>query len=74
MGRARSADSVDPDSGTTPDEYLAIMQADVSGDTLNRITAGMTGLTTEQLADGVRPSIAAPSAQGSWRPRRGSRG
>jgi hypothetical protein len=47
-----SPDSVDPDSGTTPDEYLAVTQADVSGDTLERITAGMTGLTTQQLEDG----------------------
>ena len=64
-----SADSVDPDSGTTPDEYRAITQADVSGDTLNRITAGMTGLTTELLDGGstvyrgtVRAGLVAPEA------------
>lgn len=45
-------DSIDPDSGTTPDEYLAVMRADVRGDTLERISAGMTDLATQQLDDG----------------------
>jgi hypothetical protein len=64
-----SADSVDPASGTTSDEYLAITRADVTGDTLNRVTAGMTGLTTELLDDGstvyrgtVRAGLVAPEA------------
>jgi hypothetical protein len=47
-----SPDSIDPDSGTTPDEYLAVMRGDVDGTTLRRITDGMTGLTTRQLDDG----------------------
>ena len=45
-------DSIDPDSGTTPDEILAVLRADVGGDTLRRITAGMTDLTTSELDDG----------------------
>jgi hypothetical protein len=47
-----SPDSIDPDSGTTPDEYLAAVGEDVGGSTLRRITDGMTGLTTRQLDDG----------------------
>ena len=47
-----SPDSIDPDSGTTPDEYLAAVREDVGGATLRRITDGMTGLTTRQLDDG----------------------
>jgi hypothetical protein len=47
-----SPDSIDPDSGTTPDEYLAAVHEDVGGATLRRITDGMTGLTTRQLDDG----------------------
>ena len=38
-------ESIDPDSGTTPDEYLAAVRDDVGGATLQRITKGMTGLT-----------------------------
>ena len=45
-------DSIDPASGTTPDEILAVTRADVSGDTLRRISAEMMGLTTQQLEDG----------------------
>jgi hypothetical protein len=45
-------DSIDPDSGTTPDEYLAAVREDVDGTTLRRITDGMTGLGTRQLDDG----------------------
>ena len=48
-----SPDSIDPDSGTTPDEYLAAVREDVDGTTLRRITDGMTGLTTRQLEDGA---------------------
>ena len=44
--------SVDPDSGTTPDEYLLGVREDVGGATLRRVVDGMTGLTTSQLADG----------------------
>jgi hypothetical protein len=44
--------SVDPDSGTTPDEYLLGVREDVGGATLRRIVDGMTGLTTNELADG----------------------
>ena len=44
--------NIDPDSGTTPAEYLAAVREDVGGVTLRRITDGMTGLTTRQLEDG----------------------
>jgi hypothetical protein len=47
-----SPKSIDPDSGTTPDEYLAAVREDVGGATLRRITNGMTGLTTRTLDDG----------------------
>ncbi len=47
-----SPDSIDPGTGTTPDDYLAITHADVSGATLSQIVAGMTDLTTEQRDDG----------------------
>ena len=64
-----SPESIDPDSGTTPDEYLAATRADVTGDTLRSITDGMTGLTTRQLEDGstvyrgaVRAGLLAPEA------------
>jgi hypothetical protein len=45
-------ESVDPGSGTTPDEYLAAVREDVGGTTLRRIVDGMTGLTTGRLDDG----------------------
>jgi hypothetical protein len=44
--------SIDPDSGTTPDEYLATVRADAGGDTVRRITGAMTGLTTSPGDDG----------------------
>jgi hypothetical protein len=47
-----SPTSIDPDSGTTPAEYLAAVREDVGGSTLSRITEGMTGLTTRRLDDG----------------------
>jgi hypothetical protein len=47
-----SPKSVDPDSGTTPDEYLAAVREDVGGVTLRRITDGMTGLSARPLDDG----------------------
>jgi hypothetical protein len=48
-----SPDSIDPGSGTTPDEYLAAVRDDVGGAALQRITKGMTGLTAEEFADGA---------------------
>jgi hypothetical protein len=51
--------SIDPDSGTTPDEYLAAVQEDIGGTTLRRITDGMTGLTTASSTT-APPSTAAP--------------
>jgi hypothetical protein len=45
-------ESIDPDSGTTPDEYLAAVREDVGGVTLHRMIDGMTGLTRRQLGDG----------------------
>jgi hypothetical protein len=47
-----SPQNIDPDSGTTPAEYLAAVRDDVGGVTLRRITDGMTGLTTRRLQDG----------------------
>jgi hypothetical protein len=44
--------SIDPDSGTTPDEILAAAREDVGGTTLRRITSGMRGLSATRLADG----------------------
>jgi hypothetical protein len=40
---------IDPDSGTTPDEYLAAVREDVGGVTLHRMIDGMT---RHQLGDG----------------------
>jgi hypothetical protein len=47
-----SPESIDPNSGTTPDEYLAAVREDVGGATLHRMIDGMTGLTRRQLGDG----------------------
>jgi hypothetical protein len=44
--------NIDPDSGTTPAEYLAAVHDDIGGATLTRITRAMTGLTTDHRADG----------------------
>ncbi|HJR94536.1 MAG TPA: hypothetical protein VJ807_03820 [Gaiellaceae bacterium] len=44
--------NIDPDSGTTPDEYLAAVREDVGGVTLRRFTNDMSGLTRTALADG----------------------
>lgn len=44
--------SIDPDSGTTPSEYLAAVREDVGGVTLRRITANMTDLHERRLPDG----------------------
>ena len=49
---AGSPASIDPDSGTTPDEYLAAVREDVGGATLRRLIDGMTGLDKRQLGDG----------------------
>jgi hypothetical protein len=48
-----SPKSIDPDSGTTPDEYLAAVREDVGGATLRRITDGMTGLQARSLEGGT---------------------
>jgi hypothetical protein len=45
-------ESVDPDSGTTPDEYLAAVREDVGGATLRRIMGAISGLTERDLSDG----------------------
>jgi hypothetical protein len=47
-----SPSNIDPDSGTTPAEYLAAVREDVGGATLQRITGAMTHPTTRLLADG----------------------
>jgi hypothetical protein len=47
-----SPKSIDPDSGTTPAEYLAAVREDVGGATLRRLTGAMSGLTTTRLDDG----------------------
>jgi hypothetical protein len=44
--------SIDPDSGTTPDEHLAAIREDIGGVTLRRITRGVKELATAPLADG----------------------
>jgi hypothetical protein len=44
--------NIDPDSGTTPDEYLAAVGEDIGGVTLRRISDAMTRLTRRQLGDG----------------------
>jgi hypothetical protein len=44
--------SIDPDSGTTPAEYLAAVREDVEGLTLRRLGDNITGLTTTRLDDG----------------------
>jgi hypothetical protein len=44
--------NIDPDSGMTPDEYLAAVREDVEGVTLRRLGDSMTGLTTTHLDDG----------------------
>jgi hypothetical protein len=44
--------SIDPDSGTTPAEYLAAVREDVGGVTLRRIIENMRGLSPSQRGDG----------------------
>jgi hypothetical protein len=50
--RLGNPDNIDPDTGTTPAEYLAAVREDIGGVTLHRIGDGMTGLTTRKLGDG----------------------
>jgi hypothetical protein len=45
--------SIDPESGTTPAEYLAAVREDAGGGTLRRLVRAMTGLTKHELADGT---------------------
>jgi hypothetical protein len=45
-------ESIDPDSGTTPAEYLSAVREDVGGETLRRITRAITGLAARRLEDG----------------------
>jgi hypothetical protein len=45
-------DNIDPDSGTTPDEYLAAVREDTGGATLRRMIEAMTGPDTQRLGDG----------------------
>lgn len=47
-----SANSIDPDSGTTPGETLAAIREDVGGSTLRRATNELTGLSTAGRNDG----------------------
>jgi hypothetical protein len=47
-----SPSNIDPDSGTTPAEYLAATREDVGGVTLRRITGAMTGLADARAGDG----------------------
>ena len=49
MGSPRN---IVPDSGTTPDEYLAAVREDVGGVTLQRFTNDLSGLTRTALDDG----------------------
>jgi hypothetical protein len=44
--------SIDPGSGTTPDEYLAAVRQDVGGATLQRITGAMTDPAVAERNDG----------------------
>jgi hypothetical protein len=44
--------SIDPDSGTTPAEYLAAVREDVGGDTLRRFTGAMSNLSRAERDDG----------------------
>ena len=57
-----SPTSIDPDSGTTPAEYVAAVREDVGGATLRRIGAAMTHPTTAEVESGsavYRGSVAA---------------
>lgn len=45
-------ESIDPGSGTTPDEYIQAIREDVGGDTLRRITEAMDEPTSRETPDG----------------------
>jgi hypothetical protein len=47
-----SPKSIDPGSGTTPDETLAAVREDIGGGTLRRFTGAMRGLDTVRRDDG----------------------
>jgi hypothetical protein len=47
-----SPSSIDPDSGTTPAEYLELVREDVGGATFRTITDNMAGVGTREFADG----------------------
>jgi hypothetical protein len=47
-----SPNAIDPDSGTTPAEYLAAVREDTGGATLRRITGAMASPLTSHLDDG----------------------
>ena len=44
--------SIDPNSGTTPDEYLAAVRQDVGGVTLQLFSDGLTTMTSQTRDDG----------------------
>ena len=44
--------NIDPDSGTTPAEYLAAVREDVGGATLRRLTGAMRNLSRSERNDG----------------------
>lgn len=46
-------ESIDPGSGTTPDEVLAAIREDVGGPTLRRILAGMSASSANRRDDGT---------------------
>jgi hypothetical protein len=46
------ASNIDPDSGTTPAEYVASVREDVGGDTLGRFTGAMSNLSRTEHDDG----------------------
>jgi hypothetical protein len=50
--RLGSPSAIDPNSGTTPAEYLAAVREDTGGATLRRITGAMTAPLTAHLGDG----------------------
>jgi hypothetical protein len=47
-----SPNAIDPDSGTTPAEYLAAVREDTGGVTLRRVTGAMASPLTSHLDDG----------------------
>jgi hypothetical protein len=45
--------SIDPDSGTTPTEYLTVVREDIGGTTLRRLIDGMTDLSAKESDAGT---------------------